>query len=170
MKATRFTLPFHRLHNLRLRSNLEGPAWEDCRFVYNMIMRSPLSFVVSSHVTIYPELLQEFWWNSQTIFGGTSMWIESEVMGVKITLKEETTRNVLKLGDDHEIQLLEKANVQQTLTEMGYHTLNSSRAISKSGFIPPFQFLVTQLSVCFSKKIGHFNELSNRMMEVVHAT
>ncbi|MFS7930058.1 hypothetical protein Hanom_Chr04g00339691 [Helianthus anomalus] len=28
--------------------------------------------------------------------------------------------------------------------------------------------LVTQLSVCLSKKIGHFNELSYRMMEVVH--
>ncbi|MFS7968407.1 hypothetical protein Hanom_Chr09g00797101 [Helianthus anomalus] len=52
---------------------------------------------------------------------------------------------------------------------MGYQTPNVSRKISKSGFIPPLQYLVTQLSACFSKKIGHFNELSYRMMEVVHA-
>ena len=97
------------------------------------------------------------------------MWIDSEVMGLKITLKEETLRDVLRLGVDQENTFLDKADVQQTLTEMGYHTYNVSRQISKSGFIPPFQYLVTQLSVCFSKKIGHFNELSNRMMEVVHA-
>ncbi|MFS7929233.1 hypothetical protein Hanom_Chr04g00330071 [Helianthus anomalus] len=59
--------------------------------------------------------------------------------------------------------------LQQTLIDMGYHTYNMSKQISKSGFIPPFQYLVIQLSVCFSKKIGHFNELSYRMMEVIHA-
>ncbi|MFS8007569.1 hypothetical protein Hanom_Chr14g01262551 [Helianthus anomalus] len=84
------------------------------------------------------------------------MWIESEVMGVRITLNEETIRNTLRLGNDHETQLLDKADVQLTLTEIGYDTFNSSSEISKPGFIPPFQ-------------IGHFNELSNRMMEVVHA-
>ena len=52
---------------------------------------------------------------------------------------------------------------------MGYNSNNVSRQICKSGFIPPFQYLVTQLSVCFSKKTGHFNELSYRMMEVAHA-
>ncbi|MFS7986900.1 hypothetical protein Hanom_Chr11g01015701 [Helianthus anomalus] len=97
------------------------------------------------------------------------MWIVSEVMGVKITLKEEPIIDVLKLVNDHEDKILDKADVQMTLTEMGYDTYNSSRAVSKSGFIPPFQFWVTQLSFYFSKKIGHFNELFHRMMEVVHA-
>ena len=137
--------------------------------MYNMIMRSPLGFAMSTHVTIYPELLQEFWWNAQVVMSGTSMWIRSEVMGVEITLKEETLRDVLKLGDYRRISILEKAEVQRTLTEMGYNSSNVSRQICKSGFIPPFQYLVTQLSVCFSKKTGHFNELSYRMMEVAHA-
>ncbi|KAF5779212.1 hypothetical protein HanRHA438_Chr12g0568091 [Helianthus annuus] len=97
------------------------------------------------------------------------MWINSEVMGVKITLKEETLRDVLRLGVDQENTILDKADVQRTLIEMGYHSNNVSRQVNKFGFIPPFQYLVTQLSVCFSKKIGHFNELSHRMMEVVHA-
>ncbi|MFS7966837.1 hypothetical protein Hanom_Chr09g00778531 [Helianthus anomalus] len=51
---------------------------------------------------------------------------------------------------------------------MGYRTPNLSRQINKSGFIPPYPYLVTQLSACFSKKIGHFNGLSYRLMEVVH--
>ncbi|MFS8024395.1 hypothetical protein Hanom_Chr16g01462731 [Helianthus anomalus] len=134
-----------------------------------MIMRSPLGFVVSTHVTIYPGLLQEFWWNAEIVFSGTTMWIESKVMGVIITLKDETLRDVLKLGDDQENTFLDKEMVQQTLTDMGYHTYNVSRQINKFSFIPPFQYLVTLLSVCFSKKIEHFNELSNRMMEVNHA-
>ncbi|MFS7944387.1 hypothetical protein Hanom_Chr06g00511531 [Helianthus anomalus] len=96
------------------------------------------------------------------------MWIESEVMGVRITLKEETLRDVLQLGDDQVNTFLNKETMEQTMRDMGYHTYNVSRQVSKSGFIPPFQYLVTQLSVCFSKKIGHFNELSYWMMEVVH--
>ena len=112
MESNQFPLILHEHHNLRLRSNLEGPAWEDCRFVYNMIMRSPLGFAISTHVTIYPELLQEFWWNAQVVMSGTSMWINSEVMGVKITLKEETLRDVLKLGDDQKSTILDKAEVQ----------------------------------------------------------
>ncbi|MFS7890670.1 hypothetical protein Hanom_Chr00s000117g01622571 [Helianthus anomalus] len=62
-----------------------------------------------------------------------------------------------------------KVMVEQTLWDKGYHTYNVSRQVNKSSFIPPFKYMVTQLSVCFSKKIGHFNELSYRMMEVVYA-
>ncbi|MFS7919396.1 hypothetical protein Hanom_Chr03g00212221 [Helianthus anomalus] len=62
-----------------------------------------------------------------------------------------------------------QGKLEETLKEMGYRTPNLSTQINKSGFIRPYQYLVTQLSVCFSKKIGHFNELSYRLMEVVHA-
>ncbi|XP_021980294.1 uncharacterized protein LOC110876427 [Helianthus annuus] len=51
----------------------------------------------------------------------------SEVMGVKITIKEETLRDVLRLGVDQENTLLDKADVQQTLIEMGYNSNNVSR-------------------------------------------
>ncbi|MFS7962416.1 hypothetical protein Hanom_Chr08g00726371 [Helianthus anomalus] len=134
-----------------------------------MIKRSPLGYVVSTYVTVYPALFQEFWWNVETVFSGTNMWIESEEMGLKIILKEETLRDVLQLADHPENTSFRKEIIEETLRNMGYRTPNVSRQISKSGFIPPFQYLVTQLSACFSKKIGHFNELSYRMMEVVHA-
>ncbi|MFS7988246.1 hypothetical protein Hanom_Chr11g01032471 [Helianthus anomalus] len=97
------------------------------------------------------------------------MWIESQVMGIRIILKEETLRDALQLADDPETTFFKREMMEETLRDMGYRTPNVSRQISKSGFIQPFQYLVTQLSVCFSKKIGHFNELSYRMMEVVHA-
>ncbi|MFS7917910.1 hypothetical protein Hanom_Chr03g00194751 [Helianthus anomalus] len=52
---------------------------------------------------------------------------------------------------------------------MGYQTPKRSRQISRSGCIPPWQYLVTQLGVCFSRKHVNYNELSYRLMEVVHA-
>ncbi|MFS7985237.1 hypothetical protein Hanom_Chr11g00996151 [Helianthus anomalus] len=97
------------------------------------------------------------------------MWIESKVMGFSITLKDETLRDVLQLVDHPSSTSFRKEIIEETLRNMGYQTPNVSRQVSKSGFIPPFQYLVTQLSACFSKKIGHFNELSYRMMEVLHA-
>ncbi|MFS7979935.1 hypothetical protein Hanom_Chr10g00933531 [Helianthus anomalus] len=138
MRSERFPLPLHTHHNLRLRSNLEGPAWEDCRYVYNMIKQSPLGYVVSTYVTIYPTLLQEFWGNAETVFSGTNMWIESEVMGFRIILKEENLRDVLQLADHSESTSFRKEIIDETMGNMSYRTPNVSRQISKSGFIPPF--------------------------------
>ncbi|MFS7917360.1 hypothetical protein Hanom_Chr03g00188111 [Helianthus anomalus] len=137
--------------------------------VYNMLKQSPLGHAISTHVTIYPTLLQEFWWNAETVYRGTSMWIQSQVMGFTIILKEETVTDAFQLGDDPDTTFFPRVMLEETLKDIGYRTPNVSTQINKSGFIQPFQYLVTQLSVYFSKKIGHFNELSYKMMEVVHA-
>ncbi|MFS7938681.1 hypothetical protein Hanom_Chr05g00442601 [Helianthus anomalus] len=71
-------------------------------------------------------------------------------MGFTIILKEETLRDALQLGDDLDTTFLPREMLEETLKDMGYRTPNVS-------------------SVSFSKKIGHFNELSCKMMEVVHA-
>ncbi|MFS7954126.1 hypothetical protein Hanom_Chr07g00626641 [Helianthus anomalus] len=52
---------------------------------------------------------------------------------------------------------------------MGYHVEGHARGITKSGFIRPWQFLVTQLGICFLKKIVNFNEISYKLMKPVHA-
>ncbi|MFS7928634.1 hypothetical protein Hanom_Chr04g00323051 [Helianthus anomalus] len=168
IRTEHFPLILHKTHSLRLRSKLEGPAWEDCQYVYNMLKQSPLGHAISKHVTIYPELLQEFWWNEETVYSGTNMWIQSQVMGFTIILNEETLRDALRLGDDPDTTFFPREILEETLKDIGYRTPNVLRQISMSGFIQPFQYLVTQLSVCFSKKIGHFIELSYKMMEVVH--
>ncbi|MFS7919092.1 hypothetical protein Hanom_Chr03g00208831 [Helianthus anomalus] len=103
-----------------------------------MIKQSPLGHAVSTHVTIYPALLQEFWWNAETISRGTSMWIESKVMGFRIILKEETLREALQLADDPDTTFFKREMLEETLKDMGYRTPNVSRQISKSGFIQPF--------------------------------
>ncbi|MFS7907202.1 hypothetical protein Hanom_Chr01g00068531 [Helianthus anomalus] len=52
---------------------------------------------------------------------------------------------------------------------MGYNMDNPNRPISKTGFIKPWQYLVTQMGVCFSKKIINHHEISYRLMEPIHA-
>ncbi|MFS7917390.1 hypothetical protein Hanom_Chr03g00188451 [Helianthus anomalus] len=69
------------------------------------------------------------------------MWIQSQVMGFTIILKEETLRDALQLGDDPDTTFFPRVMLEETLKDMGYRTPN----------------------------IGHFNELSYKMMEVVHA-
>ncbi|MFS7891131.1 hypothetical protein Hanom_Chr00s000238g01630071 [Helianthus anomalus] len=154
---------------MRVRSRLDGPAWEGCKVVYNMLLQSPLGYALSAYICIHPTLLQEFWWNAQTVFSGTNVWISSMLLEREIILSEENLRVALQLNDDTNVTFFTKGTLYQTLTEMGYQTPNRSRQITRSGFIPPGQYLVTQLGVCFSRKHGHFNELSYRLMEVVHA-
>ncbi|MFS8019136.1 hypothetical protein Hanom_Chr15g01400291 [Helianthus anomalus] len=134
-----------------------------------MLRQSPFGFAISTFIWIYPTLLQEFWWRAEAIFQGTRMWIRSTVMNSVIILSEETLRVALQLNDGIDATFFTSETLDQTLKEMGYHTPNRPMQISRSGFIPPYQYLVTQLSVCFSRKHGHFNELSYRLMEVVHA-
>ncbi|MFS7918302.1 hypothetical protein Hanom_Chr03g00199381 [Helianthus anomalus] len=52
---------------------------------------------------------------------------------------------------------------------MGYNMDDHVRVITKSSFIKPWQFLVTQRGICFSKKIVNFHEVSYRLMEPMHA-
>ncbi|MFS7987416.1 hypothetical protein Hanom_Chr11g01022421 [Helianthus anomalus] len=138
IRSEHFPLILHTTHNLRLRSKLEGPAWENCQVVYNMLKQSPLGHAISTHVTIYPTLLQEFWWNAETIYKGTSMWIRSKVMNREIILKEETLRVVPQLDDDIDATFFPREKLEETLREMGYHTPNLSRQINRSGFIQPY--------------------------------
>ncbi|MFS8024032.1 hypothetical protein Hanom_Chr16g01458481 [Helianthus anomalus] len=114
-----------------------------------MLKQRPLGHAISTHVTIYPTLLQEFWWNVETIYRGTSMWIRSKVMNRGIILNEETLIDALQLNDDPDTTFFPREKLEETLREMSYR-------------IPTFRGRSTNL-------IGHFNELSYRFMEVVHA-
>ncbi|MFS7930754.1 hypothetical protein Hanom_Chr04g00347991 [Helianthus anomalus] len=62
-----------------------------------------------------------------------------------------------------------KAQIDETLEQMGYKPINPLRAITKNGFIRPWQFLITQMGACFSKKIINHHEASHRLMEPVRA-
>ncbi|MFS8007937.1 hypothetical protein Hanom_Chr14g01266871 [Helianthus anomalus] len=73
------------------------------------------------------------------------MWIRSTVMNRVIILSEETLGVALQLNDDIDATFFTRETLDEILKEMGYHTPNRSR------------------------KHGHFNELSYRLMEVVHA-
>ncbi|MFS8023120.1 hypothetical protein Hanom_Chr16g01447731 [Helianthus anomalus] len=169
MKSEHFPLTLYPTHNLRVRSKLDGLAWEGCKVVYNMLRQSPLGYAISAYIWIHPTLLQEFWWRAETIFRGTKKWIRSTVLDRVIILSKETLRVSLQLNEDIDATFFTRETLDQTLKEIGYHTPNRSRQISRSGFIPPYLYLVTQLGVCYSRKHGHFNELSYRLMEMVHA-
>ncbi|MFS7955698.1 hypothetical protein Hanom_Chr07g00645681 [Helianthus anomalus] len=49
---------------------------------------------------------------------------------------------------------------------MGYNPDNPNRPISKTRFIKPWQYLVTQMGVCFSMKIINHHEVSYRLMDL----
>ncbi|MFS7917876.1 hypothetical protein Hanom_Chr03g00194321 [Helianthus anomalus] len=89
-----------------------------------MIKQCPLGYAISTYVTVYPELLQEFWWNAETVFSGTNMWIESKVMGFRIILKEKTLRDVLQLADHPSRTSFRKEIIDETLRNMGYRLPN----------------------------------------------
>ncbi|MFS7953022.1 hypothetical protein Hanom_Chr07g00613781 [Helianthus anomalus] len=63
------------------------------------------------------------------------MWIRSKVMNREIILKEETLGDALQLIDDLDTTFFPRERLEETLKEMGYHTPNLSRQISRSGFI-----------------------------------
>ncbi|MFS7997103.1 hypothetical protein Hanom_Chr12g01137801 [Helianthus anomalus] len=52
---------------------------------------------------------------------------------------------------------------------MGYNLVYPLGTINKNGFIKPWQYLVTQMGACFSKKIINHQKVSNRLMEPVQA-
>ncbi|MFS8021341.1 hypothetical protein Hanom_Chr16g01426281 [Helianthus anomalus] len=52
---------------------------------------------------------------------------------------------------------------------MGYNVENPIRPISKSDFLKLWQYLVTQLGVCYSKKTINYHEISYKLMQPVHA-
>ncbi|MFS8019404.1 hypothetical protein Hanom_Chr15g01403391 [Helianthus anomalus] len=84
--------------------------------------------------------------------------IESYVLGKPIIVTEDIIRQVLNLNDDNNVLIFTRAQISETLTQMGYNPENPNRPISKTGFIKPWQYLVTQIGVCFSKKIISHHE------------
>ncbi|MFS7949521.1 hypothetical protein Hanom_Chr06g00572551 [Helianthus anomalus] len=54
------------------------------------------------------------------------------------------------------------------MEQMGYNPGNPLGPITKIGFIKPWQYLVTQIGACFSKKIINHHEVSYRLMEPIH--
>ncbi|MFS8034246.1 hypothetical protein Hanom_Chr17g01578921 [Helianthus anomalus] len=62
-----------------------------------------------------------------------------------------------------------KTEIEETLQQMGYNPVNAPRAVNKNGFIKPWQFLITQMGACFSKKVINHHEASHRLMETVRA-
>ncbi|MFS7906030.1 hypothetical protein Hanom_Chr01g00054591 [Helianthus anomalus] len=76
---------------------------------------------------------------------------------------------VLQLNDDNDVVMFTKAHIDETLEQMGYNPVNPLRAITKNGFIRPWQVLITQMGGCFSKKIINHHEASHRLMEPVRA-
>ncbi|MFS8016516.1 hypothetical protein Hanom_Chr15g01369571 [Helianthus anomalus] len=65
--------------------------------------------------------------------------------------------------------MLTKAEIDETLEQMGYNPENSPRAIHKNGFIKPWKYLITQMGACFSKNIINHHEASQRLMEPIRA-
>ncbi|MFS8024839.1 hypothetical protein Hanom_Chr16g01468061 [Helianthus anomalus] len=89
-------------------------------------------------------------------------------MGKLIILNEYTITEAFHFKDDIKVTSLTHAKLEDTLCKMGsVHT--PTRQIVKSGFTKPWQFLVTQLGLCFLKKTINFNEISYKLMEPVHA-
>ncbi|MFS7963214.1 hypothetical protein Hanom_Chr08g00735431 [Helianthus anomalus] len=66
-------------------------------------------------------------------------------MGLPIILTEDVIREVLNLNDDNNVLSFTRQRIDKTLTQMGYNVVDPNRSISKSGFIKPWQFLVTHL-------------------------
>ncbi|MFS7938434.1 hypothetical protein Hanom_Chr05g00439671 [Helianthus anomalus] len=86
-----------------------------------------------------------------------------------IILKEDVIREVLNLNDNNNVLSFTREHTDNTLTQMRYNVENPNRPISKSGFLKRWQYLVTQLGICFSKKNVNFHEISYRLMEPVYA-
>ncbi|MFS7955492.1 hypothetical protein Hanom_Chr07g00643351 [Helianthus anomalus] len=156
IKADRFPLRYHPYHNLRLRTNLEGPQWEGCQIVLKMIMGSSLKYALTANIMVYPDILQMFWQNAtlSEYEGRYQLVIESVVLNQRVRVTKGIIRKILQLNDDNEVLMFTKAEIDETLEQMGYNPVNSLRAITKNGFIKPWQYLITQMGACFSKKIN----------------
>ncbi|MFS7997213.1 hypothetical protein Hanom_Chr12g01139041 [Helianthus anomalus] len=97
------------------------------------------------------------------------MAIKSEVLNQKILVNEATIRTALQLDDNNHVLTFIRAQKDDVLKQMGYHTQTQQRAINKHGFIKPWQYLVTQMSACFSMKVINHHEVSLRLMEPILA-
>ncbi|MFS7952455.1 hypothetical protein Hanom_Chr07g00607131 [Helianthus anomalus] len=75
----------------------------------------------------------------------------------------------LQLNDDYNVLMFSKPEIEETLKQMGYNPINEPRAINKNGFIKPWQFLITIMGACFSKKAINHHEASYRLLEIVRA-
>ncbi|MFS8025741.1 putative EF-hand domain-containing protein [Helianthus anomalus] len=108
------------------------------------VAQQPLAYALTAHIWIHPDILQEFWLNAQLIFyEGRLSAISSWVMGKAIILNEHNIREVLRLNDDNNDLTFTHQELNTALTQVGYHVWGHARAITKSGFIKPCQFLVT---------------------------
>ncbi|MFS8016508.1 hypothetical protein Hanom_Chr15g01369481 [Helianthus anomalus] len=171
IKANRFPLPYHPYHNLKPRTNLEGPHWEGCQPVLNLIMDSNFKYALTTNIIVYPYILQMFWQNAtlSEYEGRDQMVIESTVLNQKVRVTEGIIRTLLQLNDDNEVLMFTKAEIDETLGQMGYNPENSPQAIHKNGFIKLWQYLITQMGACFSKNIINHHEASQRLMEPIRA-
>ncbi|MFS8016572.1 hypothetical protein Hanom_Chr15g01370181 [Helianthus anomalus] len=169
ISADLFPLPLHPTLNLRVRVDLNEPAWAGCNVILAMVMQSPHPYAVTTHICVHPDILQEFWRHVKLLHKGRLTCIGSWVMGKAIILGEDVIREVLNLNDDNNILTFTRHQLNNTLTQMGYNVEDPNRPITKSDFIKPWQFLVKQLWICFSKKVVNFHEIYWSLMEPVHA-
>ncbi|MFS8020162.1 hypothetical protein Hanom_Chr15g01412261 [Helianthus anomalus] len=171
IKADRFPLPHHPYHNLKLRTNFEGPHWEGCQTMVNLLMGSNLRYALTTNIIVFPEVLQMFWQNASLseYENRGQIFIESVMLNQKVRVDEGIIRMVLQLNDDSDVLMFTKTEIEETLQQMGYNPVNAPRAITKNGFIKPWQFLITQMGACFSKKVINHHEASHRFMETVRA-
>ncbi|MFS7908781.1 hypothetical protein Hanom_Chr01g00087111 [Helianthus anomalus] len=136
----RFPLPHHLYHNLRIRTNFEGLALVGCQVILNMLMLSRLTYALSAHIMVYPDILQMFWRNATLLLhegrGLTS--IGSHVLNRAIVITENIIRRVLNLDDNNDVLLFTRAEIDETLELMGYNVDKPNRPISKNGFIKPW--------------------------------
>ena len=168
IRADRFPLLLHPYHNLRLRTSFEGPLWDGCQAVVNMLMASNLGNALTANITIFPEILQTFWQNAKLSESQDRGWIyvESKVLNQTIRITENTIRTALQLNDDNNVLMFSEDEIEETLEHMGYNPENDPRAINKNGFIKPWQFLITQPGACFSRKTINHHEASNKLLEI----
>ncbi|MFS8001510.1 hypothetical protein Hanom_Chr13g01191231 [Helianthus anomalus] len=140
-----FPLVLYSYHNLRLRTNLEGPKWEECQVVLKMLLSSNLNYALTAHITVHPEILQIFWKNAtlSEYENREQMAIKSEVLNQKILVNEASIKTALQLDDNNDVLTFTRAQKDDVLRQMGYHTQTQQRAINKHGFIKPWQYLVT---------------------------
>ena len=171
IQADRFPLLLHPYHNLKLRTSFEGPLWDGCQTVVNMLMASNLGNALTANITIFPEILQTFWQNAKLSESQDRGWIyvESKVLNQTIRITENTIRTALQLNDDNNVLMFSEDEIEETLEHMGYNPENDPRAINKNGFIKPWQFLITQLGACFSRKTINHHEASNKLLEICRA-
>ncbi|MFS8033167.1 hypothetical protein Hanom_Chr17g01566321 [Helianthus anomalus] len=164
IKADRFPLPHHPYHKLKLRTNLEGPHWEGCQTVVNLLMGSNLKYALTANIIVFLEILQMLWHNASLskYENRGHIFIESVVLNQRVRVTEGIIRTVLQLNDDSDVLMFTRTQIEETLQLMGYNPLNAPRAVNKNGFIKPWQFLITQMGACFSKKVINHHEASHR--------